>query len=92
MVDEINEHIEAFKSNGLIFHLIAKYTNRKFTNAKLLDTGPTPLKLEHLQALFDILLLYGLAVSTACFLIETVIFLLRKKWKNSTAISQDKLP
>lgn len=76
LIPEINKQIEAFKSNGLIGFWIKQYTSYKH-NYRSASSHPSQLKFVNLQGAFEILI-YGLVIAFAIFIIELLVRIVRK--------------
>jgi hypothetical protein len=79
LVHKFNELISSFKSAGIVDYFISKYIDVTLTPLKSTTQHPTKLTLENLKGIFQ-LLIYGLSISLGCFVIEILIWNL-KKWR-----------
>lgn len=72
LVDEINEIIQTFKSNGFINFILSKYANDPNINLQFVEAA-AKLTLEHFKGILQILL-FGLSTSFIIFLMELIRF------------------
>lgn len=69
MIDELNEKISEFSANGLIKHILSKYSDEKFMEHRMINNGPLPLTLDNLQGIMEVWI-GGLVISFLIFLLE----------------------
>lgn len=52
LIEEMNHHLSALFSNGIVNRLISNYANVAFMSPQKIDLGPKPINLENMSGLF----------------------------------------